>query len=403
MALQRRDIRQAVTDNRWSDVEGQLIQLRELIPSQYGIDDEIRSWTKQITDMHDRAEQERRKVEVDRVAAIEAERLAREKQEQEQKRQLEEARLTELQRRLGLDAPIETLPTSLSLEDARGRLATLRAKIGKFELRLRAEYPALQAPLDIAKDTFESTHDYDARLSVAKAERAAVEKRYTTDVTALTGPYNSQITDLLARMYAVPKLIPKLMGYDADRETLSAKVGDYIYWFSVSRDTGRTLYNHQDRLRVETNSLEVEAGGPNVTRRIALNDSVTGERLQSRGGGIDVTGRWSANVKNLGEGQIENTHQSYLYNGNVGKFTIDLKTDGRQVTGSYKIGGNFRMEGEIVRGQVNADKLTFQSGVQSARYSNPYCSYTGTVSADKLELNRSCGGGKSTLTLSKEH
>ena len=196
-------------------------------------------------------------------------------------------RLPELRKKLGLDvAPLQDLaPTTL--DEALKRLRSLKAQKGKVEARLKAEYPDLGTSPHPTKETFETTAEYEARLSKAAEERKAVEASYRRIFQALTANHDAQIAELLSRQYDRPGLKVALKSYDADHGRLLAavrtSVSECSYIFLVQPTKARVLYAHEGVLRVKGSLPEVEEKHRACATEATLFDSQTNEGARSVG------------------------------------------------------------------------------------------------------------------------
>jgi hypothetical protein len=271
-ALLQETIRHAINSGTWVDAKTKLAQLRGLVPD----DDEMRSWDTLIEE-HDRVEQQKQRESVEQQQSEEI--------RSEEQKHREELRIVELRRKLAIDAkPLPNLALAMSLDEARVQLRSLRAQRRNIESRLRTEYPDLQSPPIMKKDTFETTAEYEGRIVKAQDAHKAMEASYAKDLRELTSEYDSQVADLLSRQYIQTTWKVSLKSYDADYArllaTLQAAVGKCSYIFSVRPLIARALYTHEAALRIKGNFLEIEEKHGVCATIVSLLDSSIEEDMR---------------------------------------------------------------------------------------------------------------------------
>jgi hypothetical protein len=266
----RRDIGSAISAGQWREAEQMLAELRALgLPD----DDEIRRFG---------------------VSIEEHESVERKKQEEiEEQRHRDEIRLSDLCIKIGVDtSAVPDLEPILSIEEARRRLAILKAQTQEVEDRLKAVYPELQSSaVAPSRDTFTKSTEYQERQAIAIDNRKRLEQSFSNDLSVLTATYARQIAELVSRQYNQLGVNFTLASYDPDNELLFTSLLQHTYWFKIPPSKAKSLYARPNRLRLAGNFLEQEQNHELAPTRISLLDLDSQEKLDS----IGVAGAYYVN------------------------------------------------------------------------------------------------------------
>jgi hypothetical protein len=158
--------------------------------------------------------------------------------ELEQKRKGDAAKtIGQLVAGLRTGAKTEDPPDRLTLAEARKEVARLRTRVAEVD-----------AALTPAKDPFETTAEYKARIAKPTAE--PLEAQYRKELAAANRVDRNRITFLTTAWYPAPNLRANRLDYDADQQTLNALVVKNQYVFHLSPSEARILNGHRMELIV---------------------------------------------------------------------------------------------------------------------------------------------------------
>jgi hypothetical protein len=317
----------------------------------------------------------------------------------EEQKHLEAARVAELRQKIGLGAlAVQPLKPDLALNEARKQLVSLRAQTHDIGVRLKAQYPSLDVSPNVTKGAFETTAEFQVRVDQANAEHAKMLERYSADLAILTGDYNKQIDELLSRKYAKAGMKIALTSYDADRQQLVAKVGDYSYRFTLEPVRARDWYDHEGDLMVKGNFLKAEDYKLPAANEISLTGPQGQIDLNSTGWDQETSGTWKGILDDIvivngGAG----LQQSPVGNGEQ-ILTIDLHLEGNKLTGTIQSSFYINQISDIsnppradskykysISGTCNFDEVsfTFKSRLEGWEWD-----YEGHVVGDEVQFAR---------------
>jgi formylglycine-generating enzyme required for sulfatase activity/uncharacterized caspase-like protein len=232
-------------------------------------------------------------------AERERQRLSQPKPQPVAPRQDDEARLAELRRKREESASeLQRLSTgTMTLEEARREVATLEGKVAEIRKRIDAAQAESLRQLDAeyapgreklkqvaARDMFETTQQYQARLAKQKAaqeefekkyqaDRRAAEDRYAAELQEESKDYLNRIEELKRGTYPLAGAKLEFAGYDADRGQMTVKIDGEQYQLAIASDKARALY-------ANLHLSKVEAGFGN---EIVVFDPSSGERFGAKG------------------------------------------------------------------------------------------------------------------------
>ncbi len=240
-------------------------------------------------------------------------------------RRAEQERVSDLRRKMGVEVagPDQPLRADLTIAEARQQLVALLRRRGEIQVRLDEGYQSSREALKEPKGRFETTKEYEERRSRLDAESLLLEERYAKELAALTDGYNSRIAEIMSRRYLAKGLRPKLMDYDADKEVLAvtvrglagvfkdssvarkrAQADQFAVWrFPVKRELARSLYEHEDKLEIEGNFVEVEREPDPRRLEIVLHDPITGARVASENAGNKAAGQGASDEERRKEAE----------------------------------------------------------------------------------------------------
>jgi hypothetical protein len=128
----------------------------------------------------------------------------------------------------------------------------LRRDIGRLEedvFRLESERDSTIKTL-YAKDEFETTKEYEARLARATEEEARIKEDYAQKIKEIQDKKERLIKDAKVFPY---KTSVVLGSYDADRGGFDAEVEGYKVFIPVDRATARKIAQNKDKAFVKGN------------------------------------------------------------------------------------------------------------------------------------------------------
>ncbi len=162
----------------------------------------------------------------------------------------ERARLDELRRKRDQQrADLEKIARkALTLQQAQREVASVEKGIADLQKETdAAKNEALRRlpPEDaLEKGMFETTDQYKLRLPKAQAVRSDIQRRYAAEFESEAQPYRNRMKELGTRKYPMESAKVEFVSYDADTDSLIAKINGEEYQFGVAPDKARSLYDH---------------------------------------------------------------------------------------------------------------------------------------------------------------
>jgi uncharacterized caspase-like protein len=277
-----------------------------------------------------RQEAERQKADLEqrvRMQRLEEERLAKEIERRKQlqaegtrpdnesdspvritERRQEESNIAELRRKVELEraAVAEEKMGAFTLAKARQEVIDLRQKLEAAkrsvdEQRRQAienldqEYaPRRQkAAVALAKDTFESTVEFQARVKKQadarssleakySAERSAMDRRYSEEGASQAALFQRLIGAIESRSYPAPGVRPQAATYDADNQVFTLRVEDAPFFLQLEREQARELYARKDLLSIDLTVPYYDSGSPKLPDELHVKDPVSGQSYTAK-------------------------------------------------------------------------------------------------------------------------